>query len=275
MLEWLFPFPENISAWGGSIDDLFWLTVYLTGFAFLLVMAILCYCLVAYRARPGRQAYYTHGDERAHLVLTVVLAAAVFFGLDMQLEVRSGHYFDSLIEAYPRDGKELRVEVRGEQFAWNFRYAGPDEVFGTEDDVVAPVFRIPVGRPVVVSITSKDVIHSFFLPNLRIKQDAVPGIVTSVWFQAVKEGTYEVACAELCGNGHTRMKTLLKVLSPEAYDRWLLEAYQEDVDEGAEEENWGWAWRARAFSGTEVDLGFNRPPTGRGADESEEQEHHR
>jgi len=115
------------------------------------------------------------------------------------------------------------VRVEPEQFAWNAQYAGPDGVFDTADDVrVINDLHVPIGRPVLVSLKSKDVIHSFFLPNFRIKQDAVPGIVTHLTFEATKTGTYDIACAQLCGLGHYRMRGELTVDSQKDFDKWIL-----------------------------------------------------
>src|SRR5262249_17987106 len=136
------------------------------------------------------------------------------------------------------------VQVTGEQFAWNFHYPGPDGAFGktdvklitstntigldrtdpaAKDDVVSiNALHVPVDRAVKVRIRSKDVIHSFFLPNLRIKQDAVPGMAIEVWFTPNKAGAYEIACAELCGLGHYRMKAFLTIdPSQEEFNKWL------------------------------------------------------
>ncbi len=266
MLQWLFPLPQDISAWGHEIDWLFWLVVYLTGFAFVLVMAILLYSLVAYRERPGHKAYYTHGDQRPHAILTTLVSVIVFLGLDFQVERNSRRFFEMLIENYPRSENVLRIEVRAEQFAWNFRYPGPDGIFGNRDDVVDTTLHLPADRPVILAITSKDVIHSLFLPNLRVKQDAVPGVVTSMWFKARETGatkngkavkaTYEVACAELCGNGHTRMRSQMHVYPADTdeFDLYLAALYAEDEDnDGGEEpeENWGWHWQSVPFGGTQ------------------------
>ncbi len=118
----------------------------------------------------------------------------------------------------------MQIEVTAEQFAWNIRYPGPDGQFGTPDDVVTlNQLHFPVGQKVVVSLHSKDVIHSFFLPEFRVKQDAVPGMTTKVWFDASHVGQWEIACAELCGLGHYRMKGFLTADSPEDFQKWLAE----------------------------------------------------
>ena len=137
----------------------------------------------------------------------------------------------------------LRVRVVAEQFAWNFHYPGADGEFGEtrpelvnlatnplgidktgpgEDDVSATELHLPVDRAVVCEILSKDVIHSFFLPVMRVKQDAIPGMRIPVWFEPVKEGVYEIACAQLCGNNHYSMKALMTIHDTDAeFEAWL------------------------------------------------------
>jgi cytochrome c oxidase subunit 2 len=138
------------------------------------------------------------------------------------------------------------VQVTGEQFQWNFHYPGADGAFGRTDNslisttnfigldrndpagrddiVVLNQMHIPSNRPIRVRLRSKDVTHSFFLPNLRVKQDAVPGMQIEIWFTPTRPGTYEIACAELCGLGHYRMKGILTIdESEEAFNAWLVE----------------------------------------------------
>lgn len=176
-----------------------------------------------------------------------VLSAAL--GLLMALVAEGGvlaigipvwnEYFGA---APPRNA--LLIEVTAQQFAWNVRYPGEDGVFGrTEprliDDVSNPIgidpddpagaddvtllnqIAVPVNRPVTVRLRSKDVIHSFFLPHLRVKQDAVPGMTPEIVFVPTRTGTFEIACAELCGLAHYRMQGLLHVLSDDEFRAWL------------------------------------------------------
>ena len=123
---------------------------------------------------------------------------------------------------------DLEVEITAEQFAWNIRYAGADGAFNTADDITTiNQLHLPLGHTVLVHLKSKDVIHSFFVPQFRMKQDAVPGLTTRVWVSTTKAGHFEIACAELCGLGHYRMRGYLIVESPEALTTWLAEQLAE------------------------------------------------
>jgi len=113
------------------------------------------------------------------------------------------------------------ITVEAKQFNWEIAYPGPDGKLDTPDDVhMDNDFHVPVNKVVRVQLKSKDVIHSFFVPNFRLKQDAVPGHLIPVWFKATKPGKYEVPCAELCGFGHSGMRGWVFVDTPEAYDAW-------------------------------------------------------
>jgi len=147
----------------------------------------------------------------------------------------------------PAAGAEppLEIRVTAEQFAWQIHYPGPDGRFGVADtahisasnpvgiDRESPyaaddigltnVLVLPVHRTIVVQLTSRDVVHSFTLPQMRVKQDATPGYVTRTWFTPVKEGAWEIGCSQLCGLGHYRMRGDYRVVSRDAWDRWLAE----------------------------------------------------
>ncbi|MFQ6046018.1 MAG: cytochrome c oxidase subunit II [Gemmatimonadales bacterium] len=116
----------------------------------------------------------------------------------------------------------MPIHVRAKQFEWNATYPGPDGEFGTPDDFAQRNrITMPVDTPVVVTLTAEDVIHSMFIPAFRVKQDAVPGMEITVWFEAMETGEYALACAELCGNGHTTMGGTVEVVSQDEYARWL------------------------------------------------------
>jgi cytochrome c oxidase subunit 2 len=209
--------PEQASSYAGEIDGMFHLIMWITGVIFVVVEALLLIFLFRYRHREGRVAHYTHGNNRVEVVWTIVPAL-----ICVLLALLSRRIWTEIKENMPHDA--VQVEVQGEQFAWNIRYPGPDGKFGTADDIVTlNQMHVPVGKPTVVTLSSKDVIHSFFLPEFRVKQDAVPGMTTRIWFEPNRVGHWEIACAELCGLGHFRMKGFLTVDTPEDFQKWLTE----------------------------------------------------
>ncbi|MCI0588910.1 MAG: cytochrome C oxidase subunit II [Planctomycetes bacterium] len=232
-------FPEDASLHGHLLDRLYGHAFWLTLAAFLAVVAILGWCLVRYRARPGRLPTYTHGSGRGALLLSLGLAFAVFVGIDLNLALEDHRVFDALVGTPPDPAKAFRIQVMPQQFVWNVRYPGEDGEFGTDDDLTTlNQIHVPAGRPVLVELRSMDVVHSFFLPHFRIKQDALPGLTTRAYFQATKTGTYEVACAELCGLEHYRMRGFLHVGSEEEVAEWIARTREEY---GADQELWR-AW---------------------------------
>lgn len=144
-----------------------------------------------------------------------------------------------------------KVQILAQQWAWNFRYAGKDGVFNTDDDVVTlNDLRLPVGKKIVFQLTAKDVIHSFYLPNARLKVDAIPGRVTRMWVQFKKDkaGVWDIACAEMCGVYHYRMAAKLTTYSQEDYDEWLGEAQEKAIATNDTENPdlfWGWNWEIK------------------------------
>ena len=214
-------FPEDISVGGHWIDHLFWLATILTGIAFIVVVVMIVWCLLRYRGK-GRTAHYTHGNSRGALTLTLALAMVVFFAIDVNLAWNDHHAWEAVFGHFSEETDFLEIQVMPEQFAWNVRYAGVDGAYGTEDDVTTiNIVHIPVDQPILVKLKAKDVLHSFFLPNLRVKQDCVPGMITALPFQATKTGTFEIACAELCGLGHYKMRGELIVQTRAEFDAWL------------------------------------------------------
>ena len=209
-------FPEAVSTYGLQIDRLFVLILGITGAIFVLVEGALLWFLIRYRARPGTSAAYIHGSARAEIIWTVVPALIVVY-----LAFASQRVWSHI--QGPPPPHQAEVEVKAEQFAWNVRYAGADGQFGTDDDVeTINQLHLPVNQVVLVHLTSKDVIHSFFLPQFRLKRDAVPGLTGRVWLQATKTGNFEIVCAELCGLGHYRMRGFLTIESLEEFQQWLI-----------------------------------------------------
>lgn len=215
-MDWLFPFPENISTFGSRIDALFTAIVVITGLVFVLVEVALVVFIVKYRHREGRKALYHHGNKKLEIfwtagtAVTVIALAIVSRGL--WLDIKDP-------DRFPAPGLELRVVAK--QFEWNVTYPGADGRLGTGDDFERRnQLHVPANVPVHIMLGSEDVIHSFFVPQLRLKQDAVPGMQIPVWFEATTPGNYEIGCAELCGLGHYRMRASVTVHSDADFQTW-------------------------------------------------------
>ena len=207
--------PEAVTTSGPDIDRLFYIILAITGAIFILVQFTLLAFVVRYRRRPGRRAGYTHGNLTVEIVWTVIPALILVY-----LAFHSQRVWAKVRGAPPPP--DLEVEITAEQFAWNIRYAGPDGVFGSADDLLTiNQLHLPVGQTVLIHLKSKDVIHSFFVPQFRMKQDAVPGLTTRLWVEATQAGQFEIACAELCGLGHYRMRGFLTLEPLEAFQAWL------------------------------------------------------
>jgi cytochrome c oxidase subunit 2 len=211
--------PEDVSTYGKEIDSLFYLIYYITGAVFLLVVAAMVLFLVMYRHREGRKAVYSHGNTTLEIVWTIVPTLIL-----VVLTILSVPTWARIKNQVPET--DLKIRITAKQFNWEVRYPGPDGQFDTADDKVFDnEVHVPTGKPVVLLLRSRDVIHSVFLPNLRFKQDTVPGREIPTWFEATKPGKYEMPCAELCGFGHSGMKGWLHVHTPEDYATWVKEQW--------------------------------------------------
>ncbi|GEM_PF-336861 len=215
--------PPCISTFGKKIDRMFYGILILTGLIFFGVQGTLLYFLFKYRERSGTKALYTHGNQRLEIIWTIIPSIILVI-----LTIFSQQLWSEIKMAIPAGA--IPIEIHAEQFAWNVIYPGPDGKFGTADDIkTINQLHIPIGKPVKATLSSigKDgkhpVIHSFFLPEFRLKQDVMPGMNIPVWFEATKTGKYEIACAEFCGLGHYRMRGFLSIHSPEGYEAWLKE----------------------------------------------------
>jgi cytochrome c oxidase subunit 2 len=216
-MGWL---PVAASTYAADIDKIFYVILVVTGIAFVGVEVTLVYFLFKYRGREGRKAEYIEGSTRAEIVWTVVPALFI-----VGLGIASHSVWPKVKDPdrFPTNALELAAEAA--QFEWNFTYPGVDGRLGTGDDfTVRNQLHVPVNEPVVVHLTSLDVIHSFFVPAFRVKQDAVPGFDRNrLWFEATRTGEFEIACAELCGLGHYRMRGRVFVHTQEDYERWKAE----------------------------------------------------
>jgi cytochrome c oxidase subunit 2 len=224
-------FPTAISEHGPALDRQFMITIVIVGISFTAAQIGLGYVVWKFRdtGNPSDRGLYTHGSNKLEMLWTVI--TAVIF---ITLGVMGQSVWASLRLNDPPPGS-YSVEVVAQQFQWNFHYPGKDGVFGhtdpkliddgglnfigldssdpnAKDDAVTASLVIPLNHPVELKLRSKDVIHNIWVPPLRFKQDLVPGMEIKVHFTATKPGKYELACAELCGQLHFKMKSFMLVL---------------------------------------------------------------
>jgi cytochrome c oxidase subunit 2 len=245
--------PQDISEHGPEIDAQFSRTLWVVGIAFTAAQLALGYAIFRYARRGNERAVYTHGSSKLEATWTII-TAAIFVGLAIL-----GQQVWAQLHFNEAPAGATRVGVVAQQFKFTFHYPGADGVFGrtdpkfyndgdgnfvglaptdmgatvpegtritqddldpnAADDVQVGTLVIPEGQPVELALRSRDVIHSFFIPVMRFKQDTVPGLVINVHFTAKKLGKYEIPCAELCGNQHSTMKGYLLVVPREEYDQ--------------------------------------------------------
>jgi cytochrome c oxidase subunit 2 len=240
--------PVDASLDGFRSDTLFYVTTVMVTVLFVVMIGVLVWACVMHR--QGRhQARYERGTDTRHLVYTALVTAIIAFGVDGTLLVDGYLDLDQALWRFPSaDAHPLAIEVYAQQWSWNVRYAGPDGVFGTPDDVVTlDELHVPLDRPVIVKLKSKDVVHSFFLPNFRVKQDALPGVITRLWFQAKRAGVFELVCTQHCGVSHFKMRGLVTVEPAADFDAWLQarsDAAARAYDRDDVAAHWGWPWDA-------------------------------
>jgi len=260
MTEWL-GLPPLAAAHGGQIDSLIgWIHI------FMLILFVgwggfIAYALIRFRRSRNPVADYTGVTSHRSTYLeggVAVVEAILLLGFAIPL-------WAARVDRIPPERDALVVQVTGEQFAWNARYAGPDGVFGktdiklidlqsnplgvdrsdpaAQDDVVTlNQIYLPANKPIIVKLRSKDVIHSFGVPEFRVKQDAIPGLTIPIWFIPTvttaemrtrtgnPEFQYEIACAQLCGLGHARMRGFVTVQSADEFQKWMEEKVKELAD---------------------------------------------
>jgi cytochrome c oxidase subunit 2 len=221
--HWL---PENVNAHGGVIDSLFLFILVLTGVIFIATNVALVWFLWKYDAAANPQPVtYTHGSHTLEVVWSILPAATLVFIAIYQMDAWADAKMKRPKLPSGQDKPPI-AEITGRQFEWRIRYAGEDGVVGTPDDVeLVNDLHLPAHEEIVLAIKSQDVLHSFFLPNLRVKQDVVPGMKQFVWFQATKTGVYDIVCAELCGWGHYKMRGRLTIEPRDKFDAWLARQY--------------------------------------------------
>ncbi|MFY9691313.1 MAG: cytochrome c oxidase subunit II [Candidatus Acidiferrales bacterium] len=233
----LFPAPPPITSAAIRVDHQYDLTLYAAGGAFVLAQLGLAFMVFRYRDR-GQRAHFTRGHTWMEITWTVV-TLATFLGLGI-----AGNRVWADLEISPSSANPIQVEVTESQFVYTFRYPGPDRKFGRleaslispatgnplgldpndaagKDDIITSSLTVPVNRPIELLIRSQDVIHNFFVRELRLQQDAVPGMVIPMHFTPERIGQYEIVCTQLCGLGHYHMHSMLNVVSADDYASFL------------------------------------------------------
>lgn len=227
-------FPENISEHGGKIDAQFMRTLWVVGIAFTAAQLALGYAVWRFGRKGNDRAVYTHGSNKLEATWTIITAgifiAVAILGQQVWAQL---HLHDASPDA-------VKVNLMAQQFQFTFQYPGLDGEFGKiapefyddgsqnyvgldpndpagKDDLQLTTLIVCQDRPVEILLRSKDVIHSFFVPACRFKQDTVPGMAIKVHFTPQKPGKYEIPCAELCGNGHYKMKSFMLVVAKDDY----------------------------------------------------------
>ena len=180
---------------------------------------------------------YTHGNHNLELVWTAIPAVALLVIAFTQMRTWADIKFERNFPAGgPYSIEHPIAEVWASQFDWRFRYPGDDGRFGTVDDLEnAFEFCVPVDTDVVFDLRSRDVIHSFFVPEFRLKQDVLPGHTIPVWFKAQETGLYDLVCAELCGWGHYKMAGRVRVVTQDEYAQWLADLKADWFSNGTED----------------------------------------
>lgn len=250
-LPW--PFPPLASEHGAEVNRALLLVFLLIGTMFLGWLVF--YFVTLRKFRASKHPVANHAGSKSKLTLLVEVAA-VACELALLVGISLPFWQRSVVAMPAADQNPVEVRAVAQQFAWNFHYPGADGKFGTsvaalvddvsnplgldpadeagkDDIVVRNLLHLPLGRPVIVQVSSKDVIHSFSLPDFRVKQDAVPGMRTPISFTptmstadyAALKGdparTFEIVCAQLCGQGHYTMRGFVYVLPPAEFDQWL------------------------------------------------------
>lgn len=237
--------PRDVSVEGHRIDSLLFSTAILTTILFVIMVVWLVWALVVHRDGKHK-AEYEPGDGKKNVTTAVMLSSVIFLIVDGNLFINAMIDVSEVFWNFPTSEEAVRIEVNARQWSWGARYAGTDGEWNTADDIVTlNDVRVPVDTPVVLQLASVDVIHSFYLPNLRVKTDAVPGSVNHLWFEAKETGVYDIACAQHCGVHHYKMGGLLTVYSREDYDAWHDRASADAVrafDPADEDAKWGWDW---------------------------------
>ena len=219
-----------ISTFGREIDSLFIIILWITGIVFIGTQIVLVWAQYRFadeldaRGKPVRPAQYFHGSQRLEVIWTIIPAAILVFIALYQMGTWASIKFRSAAPRVP-----ALAEITGRQFQWVMRYPGADGKVNTSDDLfTVNDLHFVKNKQALIYLKSSDVLHSFYLPILRIKQDAVPGMTIPVWFDSDTAGEFELVCAELCGWGHYKMRGKVTIHETEAeFQKWFDEQMTE------------------------------------------------
>lgn len=223
--------PPQSSSYAADVDALFDSILVALAVAFVLVMALLVAALWRGGGAQAGRARTSHGDLRLEALWTLVPAAVLVW-----IAVAQGPTWRAMKGDESKLAREPLARVEAAQFDWRFRYPGADGRFDTLDDLlVVHELVVPAGEPVVLALRTRDVIHSFFVPDFRLKQDVLPGRDTKIWFEAPQAGSHELVCAELCGWGHYKMAGAVRVATRAEFDAHLASLAARLAHNGSEE----------------------------------------
>jgi len=206
-MNWLqnFTLPSRGSAFAGDVDSLFWFITWVSVFFFVLITVLIFYAVWKYKYRPGRRTTHLEHNTKLEItwtvVPTIILVVVFFWG------------FNGYIAGAVPPANAMEIQVTGKKWVWSFEY--PDGTRSVNE------IHVPVNHPVKLVMTAEDVIHDFFIPDMRVKKDVVPGRYTQEWFNPTELGTHTVFCAQYCGKGHSDMLAKVIVETQAQYENWL------------------------------------------------------
>jgi cytochrome c oxidase subunit II len=238
----LFNLPIVASSHGHEVDMIIYLVHIVMLILFVGWGVFFIFVLFRFRKKRNPQADYTGTKSHVSQAIeigVVIVEAILLVGFSIP-------FWAKQVNAFPNRTDIIEVRVKGEQFAWNIHYPGPDGIFGNtdleffdkqsnpmgldpkdpkgkDDFTTINQLHLPIGRPAIIHLTSRDVMHSFSLPVMRVKQDVIPGMSIPTWFTPTKTGAFEIACAQLCGLGHYRMRGYLTIHNQEGFYQWVEE----------------------------------------------------
>jgi cytochrome c oxidase subunit II len=199
-------FPESASAVSGQVDSLFWVWAVISAFFTALIAGLILYFMVKYRRRSPDQV----GENEQEAMWLEVTWSVIPLLITLAMFAWGARVFFTI---YRPPADAIQYESIGKQWMWKFQHPEGNREINT--------LHVPVGQPILVRLTSEDVIHSFYVPAFRVKQDAIPGRYTSIWFTATKPGLYKLFCAEYCGGEHSKMGGTVVAMEPRRYEEWL------------------------------------------------------